>query len=149
MCARIQRLDKQVKAGLVGSRFCLPTRRDSDFSPAAAFVFSAREKRDISKKKKWDELRLRDAGVSIRRELNVASVPCNAPALFFSSQVSSSRALSHKRTQKIDTSSFDMAALSQTAFKIAEKLIILLAVFLYKQARGLAKMFWGVISMLL
>lgn len=42
-----------------------------------------------------------------------------------------------------------MAALSQTAFMIAEKLIIILAVFLYKQARGHAKMFWGVISMLL
>lgn len=42
-----------------------------------------------------------------------------------------------------------MAALSQTAFMIAEKLIILLAVFAYKQAQGRAKMFWGVISMLL
>lgn len=40
-------------------------------------------------------------------------------------------------------------SLSQTACRIAEMLIILLAVFLYKQDQAPAKMFWGVISMLL
>lgn len=40
-------------------------------------------------------------------------------------------------------------SLSQTACRITEMLIILLAVFLHKHDRAHAKMFWGVISVLL
>lgn len=52
-------------------------------------------------------------------------------------------------SQAQNTTLFDITALSQTPCRITAMLIILLAVFLHKQDQDHAKMFWGVISMLL
>lgn len=89
-----------------------------------------------------------------QQQSNLATVPDNPPAVFFSSQVSNTTTEVPQPLHPhwVTNTKYHLLwyrSLSQTAFRIAEKLIILLAVFLYKQERAHAKMFWGVISMLL
>lgn len=89
-----------------------------------------------------------------QQQSNLATVPDNPPAVFFSSQVSNTTTEVPQSLHPhwVTNTKYHLLwyrSLSQTAFRIAEKLIILLAVFLYKQERAHAKMFWGVISMLL
>lgn len=80
-----------------------------------------------------------------------ATVPANPPAVF-SSQVLNTTT---ERPQSlhpywVTNTKYHLLwyrSLSQTACRITEMLIILLAVFLHKHKRAHAKMFWGLISM--
>lgn len=87
------------------------------------------------------------------KQRSLVAVPANPPAVI-SSQVLNTTT---ERPQSlhphwVTNTKYHLLwyhSLSQTACRITEMLIILLVVFLHKQDRARAKMFWGVISMLL
>lgn len=82
-----------------------------------------------------------------------ATVPDNPPAVFSSQVLNTTTEVPQSlHPHWVTNTKYHLLwylSLSQTACRIAEMLIILLAVFLYKQDQAHAKMFWGVISMLL
>ena len=99
----------------------------------------------------WGYKLQREVAFNANKHHSSATVPANPPAVF-SSQVLNTTT---ERPQSlhpywVTNTKYHLLwyrSLSQTACRITEVLIILLAVFLHKHERAHAKMFWGVVSM--